>query len=231
MADKPRVKAPKQRTTSSSDAGDRTRKLLLIGAAVAGLVVAAVLFAAVGRGGGGPDETAVRADLVAAGCTLEAKVPAPPRGGSYHSVLTPEGTSADWNTDPPVAGAHYGEAAVFGIYSEQLEQARVVHNLEHGGIFIQYGSDVPEPTVAELESFYNDHQTGTIMAPLPSLGDKIALGAWVVRDEEFENPPALGTGYLAKCKTFDAGAFAAFFDAFQFRGPERFEPSDLQPGN
>ena len=231
MAEKPRVKAPKQRTTSRSDAGDRTRKLLLIGAAVAGLIVAAVLFAAVGRGGNEPDEAAVREDLEAAGCTLEARIPKPPRGGGYHTVLTPGGTSADWNTDPPVAGAHYGQAAVFGIYSEQLEEARVVHNLEHGGIFIQYGSDVPETTVAELESFYNGHQTGTIMAPLPSLGDKIALGAWVVRDEEFEKQPALGRGYLAKCKTFDAGAFTSFYDAFQFRGPERFDPSDLQPGS
>ena len=39
-----------------------------------------------------------------------------------------------------------------------------------------------------------------------------------------------GKGYLAKCKEFDEGAVASFFEAFQFVGPERFNPSDLQPG-
>ena len=63
MADKPRVKAPKQRAATSSDDSARTRQLLLLGGAVAALAVVGVLFAAVGRGGGVPDQAAVRADL------------------------------------------------------------------------------------------------------------------------------------------------------------------------
>lgn len=232
MADKPRVKAPKQRATTSRDDPQRTKLLMIGGGALALLALGVVFFVTVGRGGAGVDEASVRADLEAAGCTLEAKIPAPPASNGYHTVAVPDGTSADWNTDPPVAGAHYGEAAIFGVYSDQLEQARVVHNLEHGGIFIQYGADVRERTLAELESFYNDRKTGTLMAPLPSLGDEIALGAWVVRDDEFEREGSvLGTGYLAKCKTFDEEAFASFFDAFQFKGPERFDPANLLPGN
>lgn len=220
MAEKPRVKAPKQRTTSSLDAGDRTRKLLLIGAAVAGLVVAAVLFAAVGRGGSSPDEESVRADLEAAGCTLKTVKALP----GAHSITDPAGTSERWNTDPPTNGPHYGIAAIFGIYEDELEAARVVHNLEHGGIFILYGDEVPEATVGQLEAYYDDHQTGTIMAPLARLGDQFALGAWVAEDEEAK-------GYLAKCAAFDEDAVSAFFGAFQFLGPERFDPSDLQPGS
>ena len=45
-------------------------------------------------------------------------------------------------------------------------------------------------------SFYDDHKTGTIMAPLDRLGDKFALGAWVV-DGDLDN------GFLAKCTKFD----------------------------
>jgi hypothetical protein len=231
MADKPRVKAPKQRTTTSRDDAKRTKLLMIGGGAFVLLALVVVLFLAVG-GGAGVDEASARADLEAAGCTFEAKVPAPPTGGGYHSILEPDGTADDWATDPPTAGAHYQTAAVFGAYEEPLEQARVVHNLEHGGVFIQYGSGVPEATVADLNNFYNAHKTATIMAPLPSLRNKIALGAWVVRDEEFEEQgPVLGTGYLATCATFDDDAFDSFFDAFQFRGPERFDPSDLQPGS
>ena len=74
-----------------------------------------------------------------------------------------------------------------------------MHNLEHGGVFILYGDEVPDATVDRLRAFYDDHKTGTIMAPLDRLGDEFALGAWVV-DGDVDN------GFLAKCKTFDEDA-------------------------
>jgi Protein of unknown function (DUF3105) len=221
MADKPRVKAPKQRAGSSNQTDSR-RKALTIGAAVAGValgfVVVAVLLGVVG--GGGPDDEALAADMEAAGCTFQSE----PALEGAHSIQQPGGTSDKWNTDPPTNGPHYGIAAIFGIYEDELEIARVVHNLEHGGIFILYGDEVPDATVDELRDFYDSHKTGTIMAPLDRLGDEFALGAWVV-DGDVDN------GFLAKCKTFDEGAVSSFFDSLQFRGPERFDPQDLQPGH
>jgi Protein of unknown function (DUF3105) len=218
MADKPRVKAPKQRATASSDAPDRRRMLLLVGVGFVALVAAAVLFAAFGRGRGGPDEESVRATLVSAGCTLKTVTALPGK----HS-LSPGGISGKWNTDPPTNGPHYGVAAIFGIYNDEIEPARLVHNLEHGGVFILYGDEVPDSTVKELEAFYDDHKTGTIMAPLARLGDQFALGAWVAAGGDAK-------GQLAKCKAFDEGAVSSFFRAFQFLGPERYDPSQLQPG-
>lgn len=221
MAEKPRVKAPKQRTTPGPDDAARTRTMLMIGGGVlAALVAGVVLFAVVGRGGSGPDEESVRAGLEAAGCSLKVVEALP----GTHSITDPGGTSDEWNTDPPTNGPHYGVAAVFGAYDDELEQARVIHNLEHGGIFIQYGKDVPDSTVEQLRSFYDDNKTGTIMAPLARLGDEFALGAWVA-DGGDDN------GYLAKCTTFDENAMSAFFRAFQFKGPERFDPSQLRPGS
>ena len=194
-------------------------------AAVSGVVLG---FVAVGAvlgfvGSDGPDEKALRADLEAAGCTL--KVGAT-RGypEKSHSVTDPNGTSRLWTTNPPTSGPHYGIAAIFGIYEDELQLARVVHNLEHGGIYILYGKDVPEATVDQLRAFYGDHKAGTIMAPLDRLGDEFALGAWV-------SDGAADSGFLAKCTTFDEDAVSSFFGALQFRGPERFEPADLQPGH
>jgi hypothetical protein len=221
MADKPRVKAPKQRAGSTNQPDSR-RKALTIGAAVVGValgfVVVAVLLGVMG--GGGPDEEALAATMEEAGCTFQSE----PALEGAHSVRLPGGTSDEWNTNPPTNGPHYGVAAIFGIYDEELELARVVHNLEHGGVFILYGDEVPDATVAELEAFYNANQTGTIMAPLDSLDDEFALGAWVV-DGDTDN------GFLAKCTTFDEGAVSSFFDSLQFRGPERFDPADLRPGH
>jgi hypothetical protein len=224
MAEKPRVKAPKQRH-GQADAATK-RRAWTIGAAVGGVAigfaVVAVLLGLVG-GSDGPDVEALRADLQAAGCTL--KVGATPGyPGNSHSVTDPNGTSPVWTTDPPTSGPHYGIAAIFGIYQDELQIARVVHNLEHGGVYILYGEDVPDATVDQLRAFYDDHQTGTIMAPLDRLGDQFALGAWV-------NEGDLNNGYLAKCTTFDEDAVSSFFSALQFRGPERFDPADLRPGH
>jgi hypothetical protein len=220
MAEKPRVKAPKQRAGSSNEPDSR-RRALVIGAAVAGVALGFIVVGALlgVTGGGGTDEAALATKLEAGGCTLRTV----PALEGAHSVRQPDGSSDKWNTDPPTNGPHYGIAAIFGIYEDELELARVVHNLEHGGIYILYGEDVPEQTVDELRDFYDANKTGTVMAPLDRLGDKFALGAWVV-DGDTDN------GFLAKCTEFDEGAVSAFFDALQFRGPERFDPQDLQPG-
>jgi hypothetical protein len=219
MADKPRVKAPKQRATPRVEDPGRTRRLLMYGAGATLALVAVVVLAALTIGGGDPGEAEARSALQDAGCTLRVAEALP----GEHSVEDPGGSSPTWNTDPPTSGPHYGIAAVFGIYDEPLETARVLHNLEHGGIFILYGDDVPEETVGELRAFYDGHQTGTVVAPLPSLNKQFALGAWVSDGEG-------GNGYLAKCSEFDEGAVSTFFRAFQFQGPERFDPEQLQPG-
>jgi hypothetical protein len=221
MSDKPRVKAPKQRATPRPDDPARKRRALLYGVGGLAAVVAIVLLVvAVGLGGSDASDEDARTALKAAGCTLRVAEALP----GEHSLEDPGGTSDVWNTDPPTSGPHYSIAAIFGVYEEPLEVARVIHNLEHGGIFIQYGDDVPDVTVAELRAFYDDHRTGTVMAPLPRLGNQFALGAWVSDGSE-------GNAYLAKCKEFDEAAVSAFFRAFQFQGPERFDPSQLQPGS
>ena len=97
-------------------------------------------------------------------------------------------------------------------------------------MFIQYGNKVPASTVQQLREFYADHTPGTVLAPYPSLGDKVALGAWVYTPEELASG-ANGHGYLAKCTTFDSAAFSAFLDEYQFRGSHGNDPDVLQPGH
>ncbi len=226
MADKPRVRAPKQRASTRPDDSDRNRRLLMygVGAVIALAALAAAVFLA-GFGGNDPNPDKVRADLEAAGCTLQA-VKAQ-RG--QHTLAADE--TFDWNTDPPTSGPHFGfddagnlGTVIWGAYEEPLQLARVVHNLEHGGVLIFYGDEVPDAVVAELREFHDSHERGTLLAPYPNLADEIALGAWVSDGSEEK-------GYLAKCTAFDEVAFSSFFDGFQFKGPERFPADSLLPGN
>ena len=61
----------------------------------------------------------------------------------------------------------------------------------------------PQATVDQLKAFYDDHLNGTLLAPLPQLGAKIALGVWTTRSLDSPNS---GTAHLAKCTTFDEKA-------------------------
>jgi hypothetical protein len=126
-----------------------------------------------------------------------------------------DGARVRYKTSPPTSGDHYAVPVVWGAYDSPVEQSRAVHNLEHGGIVIQYGDDVPEETVNELRDFYQDDPNGLLLAPQPSLNDQIAVTAWT---------------QLAKCRTFDEGAFEKFRDEFRAKGPEPRRISDLAPG-
>jgi uncharacterized protein DUF3105 len=216
---------PRSGTTRRPTSGgrDRTQLLWVVGG-LAVLAAGVVVWLLIGRG----DDTAAAADarvaIEAAGCTLDERAADP----GVHSISTPDGTSKDWKTDPPTSGAHYEVPAIWGAYTEPVNSAQLVHNLEHGGIFILYGDEVPDETVAQLRTFYDDgRQNGTVLAPYPQLGADIALGAWVSKSP---STPDDANTYLARCQEFDQEAFDAFFDAFQFKGPERFPESQLLPG-
>jgi hypothetical protein len=230
MADKPRVKAPQKRAAKSSEGRDRRTLLVLAGVVGIVLVLGGGFFLLSGGSGSASNSDDARAALTAAGCTLEVK-PAVLNASDHGDFPDPEATSPRWNTDPPTSGPHYGVTVIYGAYPEPVNIGQLIHNLEHGGVYILYGEDVPESTVAQLQTFYNKHKNGTILAPYEKLGDGIALGAWYA-DGLPEASSDRGSGVLAKCAAFDEAAFEAFFDAFQFKGPESafIGPSDMRPG-
>jgi hypothetical protein len=224
MPEKPKVKAPQKRATPSTGTGTDQRKLMIIGGvALTAVVLVAGAFFLMGSGSGTSADD-VEASMTAAGCTLQT---VKAQAGSH--TLGPDG-KAKWNTDPPTSGPHFGFNAngtvgtvIWGTYDEPVQLARIVHNLEHGGVYILYGDGVSSDVVAQLEDFAGRNENGTVLAPYPKLGDQVALGAWVADGED-------GNGYLAKCPGYDADAFSDFFSAFQFRGPEAFPENQLLPG-
>ncbi len=167
----------------------------------------------------------VAATFQEAGCTFKAV----PAAVGEHTAKLDATSDPKWNTDPPTSGPHYGQPAVYGSYDEPLQIAQVIHNLEHGAVFVLYGPKVSEAVVEQLQGFYDDDPRGLLLAPRPSLGDKVALGAWTVPDGA--GAGAKGTAYLATCTRYEEAAFAAFRDAYRFHGPERFPPDSLAPGS
>jgi hypothetical protein len=219
---KANVKVPTPPNPGGKGGSNRS---LLIGLGVAGLVIIAAVAGYLVFAGGSSASADPAKLLQSAGCTVQS---VKSEKSNDHSILTPTGISKKWNTSPPTSGPHYAVPAVWGAYTAPLNLAQLVHNLEHGGIYMLYGPKVPDAAVQQLRTFYDGHQNATVLAPLPSLGNKIALGAWTTKSA---SQPNNGTAYLAKCTTFDDAAYAAFFKSYQGKGPERFPMVSLTPGS
>ncbi|MDQ2682405.1 MAG: DUF3105 domain-containing protein [Chloroflexota bacterium] len=86
-----------------------------------------------------------------------------------------------YNSTPPTSGPHYGdEIAAWGVHDQPIEDEVQVHNLEHGGVLLQYGCTCPEVR-ALLERFAapeTGYPTKVIAAPNPNLETDVALTAW-----------------------------------------------------
>lgn len=208
------VQAPKRRFEARSPR--RTRSYLIALGALAALLVTTLL--AFTLRGGSED---VKAALTAGGCTRETFE----SQGQRHVEKLAKGFT--YNSAPPTSGPHQGQPlapAVWGVYDEPIEQVKVVHNLEHGGVIVQYGPEVPAQAVQEIHAWYRDDPNGLVVAPLPpalleekpELSDEIALTAWT---------------YLQTCKRFTEEAFSNFVDLHRGNGPERFPVSALTPGS
>ena len=76
---------------------------------------------------------------------------------------------------------------------------------------------VTAETQAEIDDLWQKDSNALLVAPLPKLGDKIALTAW---------------GQWAECTHFNNKAFSKFISAFRYHAPESgvFPKSALAPG-
>jgi hypothetical protein len=153
--------------------------------------------------------------------------------GAGHVTELPKGFK--YNSFPPTSGPHDAQWVIWNVYDKPVPQINLVHNLEHGGVAVQYGSQVPKATVDQIVAWYSEDPTGIVVAPLPALGKRIALTAWTA---EYDGDPAAdpssrithSEGRLAMCPTFDEDAFSTFRDDYRYNGVERFAPEHLQPG-
>lgn len=205
-----RVQAPKRRT-DAPDMGDRGRKILY-GVSGAGIVALVIVVLIVALGGGGGNAKAAADTIRAQGCDYK-HYPELPRQPHY-DTMTPS-PPPKWNSFPPTSGRHYVNPVPFNLYTEVMPEIQLVHNLEHGAMIVQYGSKVSKGDVEKITSWYQGDPNAIVVAPLPKLGDKVALTAWT---------------QWAECTGFDAKAADAFRDAFRYKAPEKFPKSYLNPG-
>jgi len=99
-----------------------------------------------------------------------------PSQGNAH-LSSPTAPHPPYNSDPPTSGPHLTYIAPWGIHENPIQKELQVHNLEDGGVLVQYNCDCPE-LVAKLREIVQRYPTQVILAPYPGMDRRIALTAW-----------------------------------------------------
>ncbi|RIK39982.1 MAG: hypothetical protein DCC58_14525 [Chloroflexi bacterium] len=115
----------------------------------------------------------------------------------------------NYRSNPPTSGDHYPSTARWGISDVPLQDEFMVHNLEHGGIIIQY--DCPEgcpEVVQQLTEIVSPYPVKLILAPRENMDHMIAVTAW---------------SRLLTLDEVNVEQIQAFIDAYIDRGPEKIQ--------
>ena len=121
----------------------------------------------------------------------------------------------EYNSNPPSSGWHYASPARGGFYGEPLPDERVIHNMEHGDIWISYHPDISSEAKDVLESFAGQY---VVVSPRTENDGDISLVAWG-RVDTFD----LQNGLVDESRIKD------FIKRYDNRGPEKVR--GIQAGN
>jgi hypothetical protein len=114
-------------------------------------------------------------------------VPMPDQGNRH--IKTAEDPHVPYNSDPPTSGPHLPYIAPWGVHTTPIVKELQVHNLEDGGVMVQYNCPSGCPDLVEkLAAIVRQHPEHVILAPYPGMKTRIALTAWTRLDafDEFD---------------------------------------------
>lgn len=122
----------------------------------------------------------------------------------------------DYNSNPPSSGWHYEATAKLGFYDVDeppVPDENLIHNLEHGEIWIVYRPSIPLPVREALKKFAAESLV--VITPRAANDADIALVAWG-RVDKFN---------LASDAGLDESRITDFITRYRNRGPEKVAPS------
>lgn len=87
--------------------------------------------------------------------------------------------AVDYAVTPPPGGPHHPMWANCGFYDEPLADEHLVHDLEHGAVWLAYSPDLPEADVATIRDLVRAHDK-VVAAPYEDLadGEAVVASAW-----------------------------------------------------
>lgn len=93
--------------------------------------------------------------------------------GDLSADHTPD--DVDYPQSPPVGGRHAPEWLDCGVYDEPVREENVVHDLEHGTVWISYDPDL-DP--GDVDALAEELPQNGILAPYPDLTAPVVVTVW-----------------------------------------------------
>ena len=132
--------------------------------------------------------------------------PGQPVAGQGQVHISPGQPHSPYNSNPPTSGWHFPQPAAWGYYNSELPDELVVHNLEHGGIWISFKNADDTEVINKLVALSQLYRSKVIITLRPKNDSRIAVAAWQ---------------RILKLDGYDEAQIVAFIEAWRNRGPER----------
>lgn len=126
-----------------------------------------------------------------------------PDQGNLHVQTLSEPIPA-YNSDPPTSGPHLPYVAPWGVHTEPIPKQLQVHNLEDGGVAVQYNCPTPCPELVDkLTGIVKRYDKQVVLAPYPGMKTRIALTAWTRLDAFEEYDEGRIVNFIARYRGID----------------------------
>lgn len=127
----------------------------------------------------------------------------------------PDGNIIDnYNSNPPTSGPHHATPAKVRFYKQELPDEQLVHNLEHGQIWLSYQSDLSDEVKNELKKLAGGF---VIVTPREKNDTDIAVAAWGRLYKFNLESDGLTKAVLDRIKDF--------IKRYENQGPEKASPN------
>ena len=110
-----------------------------------------------------------------------------------------------YNSDPPTSGDHYAAPVRAGFYEQRLPDAYLIHNLEHGQIWLSWRDLGDHEVVETFRRLHEKFPEWIVVSYRPENEQRLVAAAW---------------GRLLPLDTPDSDALAAFIMRHHDRAPE-----------
>ena len=91
----------------------------------------------------------------------------------------PDSQEREYNSNPPTSGPHSGRwVSPIGVFTTQLSDTMLIHNLEHGHVWISYRDEDDDEAIALLTAIQNKYSDRVVVTYRPENDARIAVTAW-----------------------------------------------------
>lgn len=122
--------------------------------------------------------------------------PDAPRPGAAHEDKGRQHVTqgaAKYNGSEPATSGDHSEPLPWQVYSQEIDDSNVIHNMEHGGIYISYQPDLPQEQVDKIKALFfppysrkDFSASKAIIAPRATNDAPIIMSSWL-RSEKLQS--------------------------------------------